>query len=95
MQISWRRNPKTPDGWFKRTAISLLVALGGFVVTFPLSFLLFALHYRDASPNDPQNLIEALTAGVVTGLVLAAVLFAASMTLFLLLVSLRGRPAAQ
>jgi hypothetical protein len=91
MQISWRKNPKTEAGWFKWTAISLLVALGAFVVSSPVAFLLFLNHLQSAYPNDTQNFLGAITAAVLTGLALAGVCFAACMAIFLLL-SFRGKP---
>jgi hypothetical protein len=92
MQISWRKNPKTEDGWFKRTAISLLVALGGFLLSLPVTFLLFLNHLNHAYPNDTQNFLGAITSAVAVGLALAAVFFAMAMTV-LFVFSLRSRPA--
>ena len=93
MQIRWRKNPKTEDGWFKWTAISLLVALGVFVVSLPVAFLLFLNHLQSTYPNDTQNFLGAITAAVITGLTLAGLSFTASMAIFFLL-SFRGRPAS-
>lgn len=94
MQISWRKNPKTEDGWFKRTAISLLIALGVFTLTLPVAFLLFLNHLQSAYPNDTQNFLGAITAAVITGLLLGGLCFAACMSVYLLL-SFRGKPASQ
>ncbi len=94
MQISWRKNPKTEDGWFKRTAISLLISLGLFVVSAPLAFLLFLNHLQSAYPNDTQNFLGAITASVATGLLLGGLCFAACMSVYLLL-SFRGKPASE
>ena len=92
MQIRWRKNPKTEPGWFKWTALSLLAALGVFVLTSPIAFLLFLGHLQHAYPNDTQNFLGAMTAAVLAGLALGGVCFAATMAIFLLL-SFRGRPA--
>jgi hypothetical protein len=89
MQIRWRKNPKTEDGWFKWTAISLLAGLGVFTLTLPVAFLLFLNHLQHAYPNDTQNFLGAITAAVVSGLALGGLCFAASMAVFFLL-SFRG-----
>ncbi len=92
MQVRWRKNPKTEDGWFKRTAISLLIALGGFLVSLPVSFLLFLNHLQHAYPQDAQNFLGAITSAVLVGLALAALAFGASITV-LFLFSLRAQPS--
>jgi len=92
MQVRWRKNPKTEDGWFKWTAISLLAALGVFLFTLPVAFLIVLSHLQSAYPNDTQNFLGAITAAVLSGLVLGGVCFAGCMAVFFLL-SLRGRPA--
>ncbi len=94
MQIRWRKNPRTEAGWFKWTAISLLSALGIFIVSFPIAFLLFLSHLRGVSPDDPQNILGAITASVVTGIVLGGIGFFGCMALFLLF-SFRGKPATR
>lgn len=93
MQIGWRRNPKTEDGWFKWTAISLLAGLGIFILTLPVAFLIVLNHLQIAYPNDTQNFLGAITAAVLSGLLLGGLCFAACMAIFLLL-SFRGKPAA-
>ena len=93
MQIRWRKNPKTESGWFKWTAISLLSALGLFVLNLPIAFTLFLLHLKHAYPDDPQNFLCAITSAVATGLAVGAVCFCACMMIFLLL-SFRGKTAA-
>ena len=92
MQIRWRKNPKTEAGWFKWTAISLLGALGVFVLAMPITFLLMLNHLQHAYPNDTQNFLGAITAAVATGLVLGGLCFMALMAIFLLL-SFRRRPS--
>lgn len=91
MKIAIRSNPKTPDGWIKRTAIALLVGLGASLAVLPVAFLLFLNHYQSAYPKDTQNFLSALTAAVGISLLVAGVAFAATMTLYLLL-GLRGKP---
>jgi NADH:ubiquinone oxidoreductase subunit K len=94
MQISWRKNPKTPDGWFKRIAISLLAALAIFLLSLPVSFMAFLNHLQSTDPNDSQIFLGALTSAVLVGLVLAALFFFAVLAVLALL-SLRGKPATQ
>ena len=90
MQIRWRKNPRTEAGWFKWTAISLLSALGLFVLTMPVTFTLFLIHLKHAYPDDPQNFLGAITAAVLAGLGVGGIGFAVSMAIFFLL-SFRGK----
>lgn len=85
MKLPIRTNPKTPEGWPKRIAISVLCGLAVFLIALPISFLLFLNHDQHASPSDPQNLLSALTAAVVLSLALAAFGGAAMLTIFFLL----------
>lgn len=90
MQIRWRKNPKTEAGWLKWTAISLLIAIGVFTLSLPVSFLLFLNHLEHTDPNGTQNFLGAITATVVTGAALSGLCFAGCMAIFLLL-SFRGK----
>jgi len=94
MKLSWRKNPKTPDGWFKRIAISLLAALAVFLLSLPVSFMAFLNHLERTDPNDSQTFLGALTAAVLVGLVVATLFFFAVLSVLTLL-SLRGKPATQ
>jgi ABC-type Fe3+ transport system permease subunit len=95
-RFPWPANPKTPPGWAKRVAIAMLAGLSVFLVSLPVSALLFLNHYQRLYPenpqNDPQNLLNALTSAVLLGLALAALSFMALLAIFLLL-SLRAKPA--
>jgi hypothetical protein len=91
MKLPIRSNPTTPEGWAKRAAIATLSGLAIFLVTLPVAFLLFLSHDQHAYPNDPQNLLSALTAAVGSGLALAA-LGGAAVLAVLFLLSLRTRP---
>jgi undecaprenyl pyrophosphate phosphatase UppP len=94
MQISWRSNPRTPDGWFKRIAISLLAALASFLLSLPVSFMAFLNHLESTDPNDTQIFLAALTSAVLVGLVLAALFFFIVLSILTLL-SLRGKSGAR
>ena len=94
MQLSFRPNPKTPEGWAKRAALSILSGLAVFLVTLPVAFLLFLNHDQHAYPSDPQNLLSALTAAVALGLSLAALGGAAVLTILFLLSLRNGAKSA-
>jgi hypothetical protein len=91
MQIRWRKNPKTEEGWFKRIAISLLVAVAAFAVSFPLAFVLLLHYLHQSSPTNNETFLNAMTSAVALGLVIAALSFFASITILWLL-SLRSKP---
>jgi NO-binding membrane sensor protein with MHYT domain len=92
MHLPWPANPKTPAGWPKRVAIAMLVGLSVFLLSLPVSALLFLNHYQQLYSQDPQNLLSALTSAILVGLALAALSFTALLAIFLLL-SLRAKPA--
>ena len=94
MQLRWRKNPKTEDGWIKRTAISFLTALATFLVSLPITFLLFLGHLNRTYPTDTQNFLGAITSAVLLGLLLAMLSFCAAMTLQFLF-SLRTRQPSE
>jgi hypothetical protein len=91
MQISWRRNPKTEDGWFKRLAIALLSGVASFALSFPLSFILLLSYMRRSNPAGTETTLSAMTSAVVIGLTFAALAFVASISILWLL-SFRNRP---
>jgi hypothetical protein len=91
--LPWPTNPQTPEGWPKRVAIAMLSGLGIFLLSLPVSVLLFFGHYQELYPKDPQNLLSALTGAVLLGLALAALSFTVLLAIFFLL-GLRGRPTA-
>jgi NO-binding membrane sensor protein with MHYT domain len=88
--LPWPTNPKTPEGWPKRVAIAMLSGLGIFLLSLPVSALLFLKHYEELYPKDPQNLLSALTGAVLLGLVLAGLGFTGLLAIFLVL-GVRGR----
>lgn len=92
MQVRWRKNPKTEDGWFKRTAISLLAALAAFTISLPIGFFLYLNHLQNTFPNDTQNMLGAITSAVLTSLAVGGICFGGCMAIFLLF-TLRAQPA--
>ncbi len=94
MQIRWRKNPKTEDGWPKRIALAVLAGLGVFLVSLPIAFLLFLNHLQHSYPDDTQNFLGAITSAVLIGVVLAGLGFAIVLGVLYLL-SFRDRPATR
>ncbi|NYF79167.1 hypothetical protein [Granulicella arctica] len=91
MRLTFPKNPKTV-GWARPVAIALLVGFGTLLLSLPISFFLFLTHYNSAYPKDPQNLLSSLTASVLVGLGLAAIIGATSLLLSFLFGA--HRPAA-
>jgi protein-S-isoprenylcysteine O-methyltransferase Ste14 len=89
----WRSNPATPEGWPKRIALALLGGLGVFLLSLPVTALLLFDHDQHLDPNNPQNLLTALTDAVLIGLLLALLSSTALLLLLHLFAALRGRPA--
>jgi ABC-type Fe3+ transport system permease subunit len=90
MPLQLRTNPKT-TGWQRRGAIALLIGLAAFTLSLLVSFFFFLNHFNNAYPRDTQNLLSALTASVVLGLVCALLAFATALLLSLLLRNQRAR----
>jgi hypothetical protein len=93
-QLPWPTNPKTPEGWPKRVAIATLSGLAVFLLALPIAALLFFDHYQRLYPNDPQNLLSALTSAVVVGLVSALLTIPVLLALLRLFPMLRGKPTS-
>ncbi len=90
--LPWPTNPKTPEGWPKRVALAMLGGLGIFLLSLPVSVLLFFSHYQQLYPKDPQNLLSALTGAVVVGLILALATIPTVLAVLRLLALSRGKP---
>ena len=90
--LPWPTNPQTPEGWPKRVAIAMLSGLGIFLLSLPVSVLLFFSHYQQLYPKDPQNLLSALTGAVVVGLILALATIPTVLAVLRLLALSRGKP---
>ena len=81
---------KTPR-WAKCLAISVLVGLSIGILTIAVSSYFFYQHYASQFPADTQNLLSALTSGVLAGIGVGAVAAVATAAIYLLsgLVKLR------
>jgi hypothetical protein len=90
--LPWPTNPKTPEGWPKRVALAMLSGLGIFLLSLPVSVLLFFSHYQQLYPKDPQNLLSALTGAVGVGLILALVTIPTVLAVLRLLALSPGKP---
>ena len=75
---------KTPR-WARCLAISVLVGLSIGILTIAVASFFFYRHYASQFPADTQNLLSALTSGVLVGIgvgAAAAVITAAIYLLF-------------
>lgn len=74
---------KTPR-WAKCLAISVLVGLSVGILTIAVSSFFFYRHYASQFPADTQNLLSALTSGVLVGIGVGAVTAVATAGIYLL-----------
>jgi F0F1-type ATP synthase assembly protein I len=77
--------PAKTARWAKCLAISVLVGLLVGILTIAASSFFFYRHYASEFPADTQNLLSALTSGVLVGIGIgaaAAVVTAAAYLLF-------------
>ena len=66
-------------------AVAVLSGLGTGVVAIIVSSFLFYGHYAREFPNDTQNLLSALTSGVVVGIGVCAVVSVVAAAVYLVL----------
>ncbi len=78
--------------WARCFAISILVGLSLGVVTIAVSSFFFYRHYAAQFPADTQNLLSALTSGVLVGIGVAVVAGVATAGIYLLYGLVRPRP---
>lgn len=78
-----QRPAKTPR-WAKCLAISVLVGLGAGILTIAVSSFFFYSHYASEFPADTQNVLSALTSGVLVGIGIGAVAAVATAVIYLL-----------
>jgi uncharacterized membrane-anchored protein YitT (DUF2179 family) len=77
--------------WARCFAISILVGLSLGIVAIAVSSFFFYRHYAAQFPADTQNLLSALTSGVLTGIGVALVAGAATAGIYLLYGLVRPR----
>jgi F0F1-type ATP synthase assembly protein I len=82
---------KTPR-WARCLAISVLVGLSVGILTIAITSFFFYRHYASQFPADTQNILSALTSGVLVGIGVGAVAAVATSGIYLLL-GLRGTPS--
>lgn len=66
-------------------AVAVLSGLAAGVLAIVVSSFLFYSHYAREFPNDTQNLLSALTSGVVVGIGVCAVVSVAAAAVYLVL----------
>ena len=71
-------------------AVAVLSGLGAGVLAIIVSSFLFYNHYAREFPNDTQNLLSALTSGVIVGIGVCAVGSVAAAAVYLVL-DMRGK----
>ena len=70
--------------WAKCLAISVLVGLSIGILTIAVSSFFFYRHYASQFPADTQNLLSALTSGVLVGIGVGAAAAVATAGIYLL-----------
>jgi hypothetical protein len=86
------QKPAKTARWAKCLAISVLVGLSAGILTIAVSSFFFYQRYVSQFPADTQNVLSALSSGVVVGLGVGAVAAVATAGIYLLL-GLRGTDA--
>ncbi len=79
---------KTPR-WARCLAISVLAGLSVGILTIAIASFFFYQHYSSQFPADTQNILSALTSGVLVGIGVGAVAAVATAGIYLLF-GLRG-----
>jgi hypothetical protein len=86
------QKPAKTARWAKCLAISVLVGLAAGIFAIAISSFFFYQRYASQFPTDTQNVLSALSSGVVVGLGVGAVAAVATAGIYLLL-GLRGTDA--
>ena len=84
---------KTPR-WAKCLAVSVLVGLSFGILTIVVASFFFYQHYASKFPADTQNLLSALTSGMVVGIGVGAAAAVATAGIHLLFGLRIPRPEA-
>jgi hypothetical protein len=74
---------KTPR-WARGLAISVLSGLGIGILTIAISSFFFYSRYSSEFPTDTQNILSALTSGVLVGIGVGAVAAVATASVYFL-----------
>lgn len=74
---------KTPR-WARCLAISLLAGLIAGILTIAVASFFFYRHYAGEFPSDTQNVLSALTSGVLVGVGVGAFASLATASIYLL-----------
>lgn len=86
------QKPAKTARWAKCLAISVLVGLSVGILTIAVSSFFFYQRYASQFPADTQNVLSALSSGVVVGIGVGAVAAVGTAGIYLLL-GLRGADA--
>lgn len=78
------QKPAKTARWAKCLAISILVGLSTGILTIAVSSFFFYKHYASQFPADTQNILSALTSGVLLGIGVGAVAAVATAAIYLL-----------
>ncbi|GGG70716.1 hypothetical protein [Edaphobacter dinghuensis] len=83
------QTPAKTARWARCLAISVLVGLSIGILTIAISSFFFYQHYSSQFPADTQNLLSALTSGVLVGIGVGAIAAVATAGVYLLFGTLR------
>ena len=86
------QKPAKTARWARCLAISVLVGLSIGIVTIAVSSFFFYRHYSSQFPADTQNILSALTSGMVVGIGVGAVAAVATSGIYLLYGMVGHRP---
>ena len=86
------QRPAKTARWAKCLAISVLVGLSVGILTIAVASFFFYRHYASQFPADTQNLLSALTSGMVVGIGVGAVAAVATAGIYLMFGMVGHRP---
>jgi ABC-type Fe3+ transport system permease subunit len=84
--------PAKTARWAKCLAISVLAGLSVGILTIAVASFFFYRHYTSQFPADTQNILSALTSGMVVGIGVGAVAAVATAGIYLLYGMVGHRP---
>lgn len=89
------QKPAKTARWARCLAISVLAGLSIGIVTIAVSSFFFYQRYASQFPADTQNILSALTSGVLVGIGVGAVAAVATAGIYLLFGLRAPRPEAE